>query len=156
VTTNTVGSGTVNKTPDQATYHYNDTVQLEAVPDPDWTFSHWSGDLTGNTNPDTITVTGDMTITATFTELGNQPPVADAGPDVNAKKLEYITFDGTGSYDPDGTITDYSWDFGDRKTGTGPTVVHKYTKTGIFTVTLTVTDDSGAQDQDTAIATITK
>lgn len=155
VTTTTVGNGTVNKTPDQATYHYDDIVQLEAVPDPDWAFSQWSGDLTGSTNPDTITMTGNMTITATFTEVGGQPPVADAGPDVNAKKLEYITFDGTGSYDPDGTITDYGWDFGDGKTGTGSTVVHKYTKTGTYTVTLTVTDNSGAQGQDTATATIT-
>ena len=98
-----------------------------------------------------------MTVTATFTEVGDQPPVADAGPDVNAKKLEYITFDGTGSYDPDGgPITDYYWEFGDGKTKTGPTVVHKYTKTDTFTVTLTVTDDSGAQGQDTAVAIITK
>jgi uncharacterized repeat protein (TIGR02543 family) len=41
---------------------------LTAVPAAGWTFSNWSGDLTGSTNPDTIIMDGNKTVTATFTE----------------------------------------------------------------------------------------
>jgi hypothetical protein len=46
-------------------------VELTAVPDPGWAFSEWSGDLTGSANPDTLNVSGDMTVTATFTEISS-------------------------------------------------------------------------------------
>jgi hypothetical protein len=89
-------------------------------------------------------------------DAGNQLPVADAGPDVNAQVRQNITFDGSGSYDPDGTISSYDWDFGDGKTGTGMIVNHKYRKAGTYVVTLTVTDNDGGTGQDTATVTITK
>ena len=56
--------------------------------------------------------------TASITEV-NDPPVADAGPDQTGILNEAVTLDGSGSYDVDGTITDYVWDFGDGNTGTG-------------------------------------
>jgi hypothetical protein len=58
-----------------------------------------------------------------------------------------------GSYDPDGTITSYEWDFGDGTTDSGGTVTHEFT-TGTYTVTLTVTDDDGATDSDTVVVTV--
>lgn len=51
-------------------------------------------------------------------------------------------FDGTKSYDPDGNIVSYEWDFGDGAKGQGPTVIHTYKQTGTYVVRLTVTDDS--------------
>ncbi len=57
-----------------------------------------------------------------------------------------VAFDASGSYD-DGTIVDYSWDFGDGTTATGPTANHTFTGEGVFIVTLTLTDDSGAQER---------
>ena len=67
------GTGSVTKTPDQPTYHWGDVVQLEAVPQtvpaPGSTFVEWSGDLSGSTNPDTLTIDGDKTVTAEFTRL---------------------------------------------------------------------------------------
>lgn len=54
-----------------------------------------------------------------------------------------VTFDASASYDPDGTIVGYSWDFGDGKTGSGQTLSHTYTSFGTYIVTLNVTDNDG-------------
>lgn len=54
-----------------------------------------------------------------------------------------IGFDGTGLYDPDGSIVSYQWDFGDGSTGTGENASHTYIADGTYTATLTVTDNDG-------------
>ena len=54
-----------------------------------------------------------------------------------------VTFDGSGSSDPDGTIVNYEWGFGDGNTSTGVTANHSYTSAGTYTVRLTVTDNGG-------------
>ena len=83
-------------------------------------------------------------------EITNDPPVADAGPDQTVIVGETCTFDGSGSYDPDGTIVSWEWDFDDGTTGSGETATHEYSSPGVYTATLTVTDDDGATDTDTA------
>jgi PKD repeat protein len=56
-----------------------------------------------------------------------------------------VTFDGSGSTDPDGTISSWSWAFGDGATGTGAVTSHVYTTPGLtHTATLTVRDNGGA------------
>lgn len=74
----------------------------------------------------------------------NFPPTADAGKAVKGCAGQII-FDGTGSADPDGNIIAYEWDFGDGKTGRGGRPVHIYKSPGTYTVTLTVTDNSGTE-----------
>ncbi len=64
----TVGSGSVAKAPDQATYDYGSTVQLTATPAVGWHFVDWSGDASGSTNPLDVTMDSDKSITATFAE----------------------------------------------------------------------------------------
>ncbi|MCP5109189.1 MAG: PKD domain-containing protein [bacterium] len=54
-----------------------------------------------------------------------------------------VTFDGSGSTDSDGTVTNYRWNFGDGTTGTGQTIVHRYQNQGEYTIRLTVTDNDG-------------
>jgi len=95
------------------------------------------------------------TTTADITEI-NDPPVADAGPDRTVIVDEVVTFDGSGSYDIDGTIIAYDWDFGDGSTGTGVTTTHAYGVAGTYTVILTVTDNGGLTDTDEAIVTVTE
>jgi PKD repeat protein len=85
----------------------------------------------------------------------NRPPVADL--DTSSAildKKEIVTFDASGSYDPDGYIVSYSWDFGDGNTASGVTVSHSYPASGSYTVTLTVTDDDGATDSITVTKTV--
>ena len=57
-----------------------------------------------------------------------------------------ITFDATASRDPDGIVTEWSWDFGDGATynASDPIARHEYSLSGLFNVTLKVTDDDGS------------
>ncbi len=63
-------------------------------------------------------------------------------------------FDASGSYDNDGTIVSYSWDFGDGSTGSGITAVHTYPAAGTFPAALTVTDNDGLSDSDSQNVTV--
>jgi PKD repeat protein len=56
-----------------------------------------------------------------------------------------VTFDASGSYDPDGSIVSYFWDFGDNTTGTGKIISHKYEKRGFYQANLTVVDNESYQ-----------
>ncbi|MDJ0768692.1 MAG: InlB B-repeat-containing protein [Ilumatobacter sp.] len=67
LTTDVVGLGSVVRNPNAATYEDGTTVDLTAVADPGWAFTGWSGDLSGTTNPASIVLDADRTVTATFT-----------------------------------------------------------------------------------------
>lgn len=62
------GSGSVTKNPSQATYPYGTVVQLTATANTGWTFSSWSGNLSGSTNPTSITMTGNKSVIAHFSQ----------------------------------------------------------------------------------------
>ena len=87
----------------------------------------------------------------------NNPPVAEAGGPYTGIKGTAIAFDGSGSYDSDGSIISYYWDFdGDGITDSSeenPTWT--YENTGTYTVTLTVTDNENAVGTDEATVTVT-
>ena len=53
------------------------------------------------------------------------------------------TFNASTSFDPDGHLVSYAWDFGDGTTGTGVLPTHLYPAAGAYTVSLTVTDYQG-------------
>lgn len=84
----------------------------------------------------------------------NKPPVADAGGPYTATTGVMVTFDGSGSSDPDGTIASYAWNFGNGSTGSGVNAGTTYTNPGSYTVTLTVTDNGGATGSDSATVTV--
>ncbi len=86
----------------------------------------------------------------------NDPPVADPDGPYTGSVGVPVTFDGSASSDIDGTIVSYMWDFGDGNTGTGIAPSHTYGAAGLYTVSLTVTDDGGATDTATTTATISE
>ncbi|WP_258083168.1 PKD domain-containing protein [Thermococcus thermotolerans] len=76
----------------------------------------------------------------------NLPPTADFTVfPRNPKVGEEVSFVDK-SYDPDGKVVDWKWDFGDGTTSTDPEPVHSYTRAGNYTVVLTVRDDLGGED----------
>ncbi len=76
----------------------------------------------------------------------NQPPIADAGGPYSEIVGQEISFNGSGSSDPENDPLSYTWDFGDNTTGSGAKPVHAYSNSGIFLVTLTVDDGNGGTD----------
>jgi microbial collagenase len=80
---------------------------------------------------------------------GQNPPVADAGGPYAGLTFEDIIFDGSKSYDSDGSIVNYTWDFGDGNTSYVKKPVQSYSTQGLFNITLTVIDNDGLTDTDT-------
>jgi len=80
----------------------------------------------------------------------NQPPIAVASvtPDHGSAPLT-VQFSSTDSYDPDGTLSATSWDFGDGSSSSEADPSHTYTEIGTYQATLTVTDNDGATHSDT-------
>jgi thiol-disulfide isomerase/thioredoxin len=85
----------------------------------------------------------------------NEPPVAimQATTATDIMINDSVSFDATASYDPDGTIAEYLWDFNGNGiygeepfTGDPSTPTYKYDKTGIFQVRCKVRDNGGKSD----------
>ncbi len=79
------------------------------------------------------------------TSAGNNNPTAlfTANPTSGLPPLS-VSFNGSGSSDPDGYIQSHYWTFGDGGTATGVSTSHVYNSAGTFQATLIVTDNSGA------------
>jgi PKD repeat protein len=107
----------------------------------------------------TVTDDGGLSDSATHTvqiqePVTNQPPSAVISGPASGLVGETLDFDGSGSYDDDGSIVSYTWDFGDGTTGSEVTLTHVYTQAGGYQVTLTVTDDGGLSDLATHLIAI--
>ncbi len=77
----------------------------------------------------------------------NIPPVADAGEDIISNNLTVI-FNGSLSYDVDGSVVAWHWEFGDGNAADGEVVSHTYEEEGIYIVNLTVEDNDGDAGND--------
>jgi chitodextrinase len=93
----------------------------------------------------------------------NQPPraiftVDDRPPGGNGDGIlrvgETLTFDGSASFDPDGSIVSYEWSFGDSGIGFGAVTTHVYAASGNYLVRLTVRDNVGATGTLTLTITV--
>jgi PKD repeat protein len=65
------------------------------------------------------------------------------------------SFDASGSNDPDGSVTGYSWNLGQGPSATGVTTTRTYSAPGTYDVALTVTDNAGATNTTTRQVTVT-
>jgi len=96
------------------------------------------------------------TVSVTLTPIpSNDPPVANfsfspGDPIVGG----VVSFDASSSSDSDGSITSYAWNFGDGDTASGQFITHVFAATGTYSVTLTVTDNDGAQDTRTRTVSV--
>lgn len=105
-------------------------------------------DDSGNTDSVSKTVTiGDAGIPIALFD------VLTANPTVNTD----VDFDASDSYDLDGNIIRYDWNFGDGNTDAdvNATITHQYTSANTYTVTLTVTDNDGKTATTTETVTVT-
>jgi PKD repeat protein len=94
----------------------------------------------------------------TVTVVENQAPVADfIYSPTNPKSGDTVQFNASASSDPDGTIVQYNWDYGDGSAGAGKNTDHIYNVTAetTFTITLTVVDNSGAYTSVSKEITVT-
>ena len=77
----------------------------------------------------------------------NGAPIADGGMAQLVETGEVVNFDASGSYDMDGTIDAYFWNFGTSNAST-MTTTYTFATAGSYIVELTVTDNAGAMDKD--------
>ncbi len=87
----------------------------------------------------------DRKLDGEMVKLVNEYPIAGITGPVQAQRGGTVEFDGTSSYDPDGIIDFYRWDFGDGTTAEGPSVTHNFEMIGTYTVKLNVKDDDGGE-----------
>jgi len=84
--------------------------------------------------------TAEITITVV-----NTPPLVSCRFSSDSPVVgEWILFDASASYDPDGRLVDFVWDFGDGTSTRGTRVGHAFEEIGVYSVRLTVEDDAGA------------
>jgi large repetitive protein len=133
-----------------------------------WNFGDGQTSTTGPTVTHGYAAAGTYTVSLTVTDddgaqnvttsevvvtapAANTPPTASF---TTAVSSAHVAVNGTGSSDPDGTISSYAWNFGDGGTATGATAAHDYAVAGTYTITLTVTDNAGATGSSTSSVTI--
>ena len=95
-----------------------------------------------------------LNVTVSQFDLEGEPPVADFVVPSNLSTNQTIVFDASGSFDEDGVIVSYFWDFGDGLNGTGINLSHVYETSGEYTVTLVVTDNEGNSYSKSIVITV--
>src|ERR1043165_2247031 len=85
---------------------------------------------------------------------GSQLPIAVANGPYNAQVGQAISFSSSGSFDPDGAISSYHWNFGDGTSANTANPSHTYQSSGVFTATLTVTDNGSLRASATTTVSI--
>jgi len=106
------------------------------------------------------TATGTTVVQTVAQALGNTaPPPVNQTPTAAFTSMAQnltVSFDGSTSTDPDGTVASYSWDFGDGSAaGTGAKPQHIYAAAGTYQAKLTVTDNQGGVGSVTHPVTVT-
>jgi len=114
--------------------YYEKVILIEEKPERVWCIIN-ATDIAGNSN-------------------NSKNPQAYHGGPYYGDVLEEISFNGTKSFDLDGTITNFKWYFGDGTTGNGSIATHVYHSNGTYPVLLVVTDDQGRNGTSQTTVTI--
>jgi len=85
----------------------------------------------------------DIVLNATFTVANSVSNIVPSADFTFSCNLLSCDFDASSSSDPDGTIVDYFWNFGDGTTASGVTATHTFPASESYSVTLSVTDNGG-------------
>jgi len=93
--TTTAVNGTITRSPDRTSYSRGSSVQLTATHSAGYRFVNWTGSVTGTTNPATITMNGNKSVTANFAADNGQPSITVTSP--------------SGTVFTDGVPTQISW-----------------------------------------------
>jgi PKD repeat protein len=142
--------------------------------DPDGTLLYYRWDfgdgavLYGRAVQHTYTRAGNYTAMLTVTDndgvdgsattqvaITNRAPKAVTPANFSVPTFDERIFDASASFDQDGLVQTYTWDFGDATTAAGRSVKHAFATIGIYTVRLTVRDDFGATGTSTMTVTVT-
>jgi PKD repeat protein len=118
--------------------------------------THKFGNQNGSQQVKLVVVDDDGAVSSADTTIrvGNLAPVAVAGLDNIINTYENITFDGSKSYDPDGTIQNYTWNFGDGTLSSNAVDIHYWSENGTYNVTLLVSDNDGASTRSSLMVTV--
>src|SRR5579859_3902165 len=164
-------------TPSSGTAPLNVTASTAGSSDPDGTiasttinFGDGSAAVSTATASHVYNTAGTYTVTATVTDnLGasstksstvvvsapNKPPLAViAATPISAYGPASVSASTAGSSDPDGTIASTVINFGDGTTANAISASHTYSVAGVYTITATVTDNSGASSSASTSVTI--
>jgi parallel beta-helix repeat protein len=95
------------------------------------------------------------TTTATISSTSDFPPVPEFTAPNSTKANSLFTVDASNSYDADGAITNYTWNFGDGTIKYGLMTSHKYSNAGTYTVMLTITDDRDNTETTYSVVSVT-
>jgi parallel beta-helix repeat protein len=106
----------------------------------DYTGEDNDGDGIGDTPLNISGGTGNKDYYPLMYPWGEQRPVANY---TLFEEYGGYVFNASTSYDRDGEVVSYEWDFGDGSTDNGMEVSHAYNETGTYDVILTITDDEG-------------
>ncbi|MEA3514211.1 MAG: PKD domain-containing protein [Nanoarchaeota archaeon] len=122
---------------DVLVYHTGDSSMFNYIKD-DYT--------TGAYNYTMFNLTTDM--------VPNLPPIADPGGSYSGTVGTPVSFDGSGSIDPEGSPLTYFWDFGDGTNSTDESSLHTYLSDGIYNITLIVNDGLLSSSPETTTVSI--
>jgi len=134
-----------------------DAVTLAwSTPDGTATFAADDGPATESVSVTADDGNGGVATTSIEIEVRNVAPTADAGSDVPAMWGLPVTLTGAATDESlaDAAGLEATWAFGDGSTAPGFDVEHTYDDPGTYVATLTVTDDDGGVDSDTATVTV--